>query len=69
MSSLSDFARGGAVGSGTDSTRTSPTGSHRDGASSSFLPSFPTDGSAPEGSLERGEEPLRFYSWVHILKI
>ena len=50
MSSLSDFARGGAVDGGTGSTRTSPTGSHH-GASDSLLPSLPS--AAPEGMLER----------------
>ena len=46
MSSLSDFARGGAAGPGTESTGTSPSGSHLQGARSGLLPTI-----APATSL------------------
>lgn len=57
MSSLSDLVRGGAVGAGTGSTRTSPSGSHH-GASDSLLPSLSS--SVLLGSLGRqeGDESL-----------
>jgi len=56
MSSLSDFARGGAVGAGTRSTSGSPPGSPHAEASSSLLPTLPPLGSLGALGIS-GEDP------------